>query len=276
MAHRLNISISHFLIVLELTIISSLLGLSLGSFVNVCVYRFPRGISVVSVQSFCPHCRKRIRIVELIPVIGFLVSGGRCKSCGASISFLYPIIELLVAGVAVFVFYQNGISIRAFELLIYFLLMLTIALIDWKHFIISNQIIIFGLISGFLIKSLLGNTALMEGIVSSFLSFITLLVVMLLGNFFLKKQSMGIGDLKLAAVIGLFLGYQDFIITLWLAAICGAIYAFIINLKSDNSKLETQNSIIPFGSFLAAVSFFIFFFQQQFDGFLDAWLISNL
>jgi leader peptidase (prepilin peptidase)/N-methyltransferase len=274
----------------ELTIISSLLGLSLGSFVNVCTYRLPRGISVVHLRSFCPFCRRQLDWIELIPIVGFAISRGRCKSCSENISFLYPIIELFVAGVAVWVFQQNGLSLKALESLVFFLLMLTIALIDWKHFIIPNQLVIVGFISGMIIKGLISQDALIDGFIASFFSTLTLLIIMLLGNYLLKKQSMGFGDIKLAAVMGLFLGYQNFIISLWIAAIFGAIYGLTNNkllnrtskiehqqlLITHNSNLVTHNLPIPFGSFLAFASVIVFFFQQQIHGLIDAWLIWNL
>jgi leader peptidase (prepilin peptidase) / N-methyltransferase len=266
---------------LELAIISSLIGLSLGSFVNVCAYRLPRGLSIVSVRSFCPHCQRKLGWFELVPVLSFVIAYGKCKGCGERISFLYPIIELLVAGVAVFAFQQNSISIKAFELLIFTLFMLIVALIDWKHLVIPNQIVIVGLITGFLIKGLLGKTALIDGSLALILSLLTLLVVKLLGNYFLKRQSMGMGDVKLAAVIGLFLGYQHFLIALWLAAIVGTVYG-LIRRRKGISKFAINNpkfpidSKLPFGSFLSGASVFVFFFQQQIQGLMDAWLIWNL
>jgi leader peptidase (prepilin peptidase) / N-methyltransferase len=265
----------------ESVVILFLLGLSLGSFVNVCIYRLPRGISVVYLRSFCPHCQNIIDFPELIPVLGFLIAGGRCKSCSSRISFLYPIIELFVASVTVFVFYQKGISLSALVLMVFFLLMLTIALIDWKYLIIPNQIVIVGVVAGFLIKGLSGETAFIDSLLASFISFLTLLVVMLLGNIFLKKPSMGGGDVKLAAVIGLFLGYWDFMIALWLASIVGTVFG-LMRSRIGNAGFPmsySQSAIdskLPFGSFLAATSVFILFFQQQIQGLIDTWLIWNL
>jgi leader peptidase (prepilin peptidase)/N-methyltransferase len=159
--------------------------------------------------------------------------------------------------------------------------MLTVALIDWKYLVIPNQIVIVGVVAGFLIKGLSGKTAFIDSLLTSVISLLTLLVVMLLGNFFLKKPSMGRGDVKLAAVIGLFLGYQDFIIVLWLAAIVGIVYG-LMRRKKGNAGFAMSNSQsaidpkLPFGSFLAATSVFILFFQQQIQGLIDAWLIWNL
>lgn len=160
--------------------------------------------------------------------------------------------------------------------------MVLIAIIDWKHLIIPNQIVIVGLITGFLIKGLLGETTIIDGFLSSILSFLTLLVVMLLCNFFLKKQSMGMGDVKLAAVIGLFLGYRDFLIALWLAAVTGAFYGIITNKLSNRQLSNRQSSItnhqsrithlIPFGSFLAVAACVVLYFQENILELIQSWL----
>jgi leader peptidase (prepilin peptidase) / N-methyltransferase len=256
---------------LELTIISSLLGLSLGSFINVCVYRLPRKLSIVSLRSSCPHCQKQLNWFELIPVLGFAFYKGRCKTCGERISIIYPIVEILTAVLVVSAFLQNGISLRSFELTVFSLLMLTVAIIDWEHLIIPNQLIITGLIAGIFLKGLYGKTDLVECLLSSVISFLALLLFMLLGNFIFKKESMGMGDVKLAAVIGLFLGYLDFLLALWVAAIFGTLYSII---KSSISNLSSHNlNKVPFGSFMATAGCIVFFFQEKISELIQTWLI---
>jgi leader peptidase (prepilin peptidase) / N-methyltransferase len=260
---------------LELTIISSLLGLSLGSFVNVCAYRLPRGLSVVGLRSSCPHCKKELSWFELIPVLSFIVTLGKCKRCGERISIIYPIVEILAAIIVVAAFVQNGISLRTFELLVFSLLMLTIAIIDWKHLIIPNQLVITGLITGILLKGIFGGTVLIDCLISSVISFLVLLAIMLLGNFLLKKESMGMGDVKLAAVIGLFLGLWNFLIALWFAAILGMLYvlikSFILYLSSHNLSSQNLNKV-PFGSFMAIAASIVFFFQETISELIQTWL----
>jgi prepilin signal peptidase PulO-like enzyme (type II secretory pathway) len=238
-------------------------------------------------RSFCPHCQRQLRWFELIPVVSFAIARGRCRGCGNRISSLYPIIEIFVASIAVFTFQQQGISIRAFELLVFVLLMLTIALIDWRHLVIPNQVIVVGLITGIAIKASSGQTEIFAGILSSLCSFLALYGIMFLGNYFLKKHSMGMGDVKLAAVIGLFVGFQDFLVALWLASLVGIIY-FVINSKlvqrvpnlrnklSSGFNHQSQSNRLPFGSFLAILSMIVIYFQPQIRGIINAWLIWNL
>ena len=260
----------------EWTVISSLLGLSLGSFVNVCIYRIPRGLSIISKRSFCPHCDSQLRWFELIPVLSFLLTLGKCKTCGKRISFFYPVVEILFAVLTFMVFLQYGISVRAFELLIFSFLMLAVAIIDWKHFIIPNQVIIAGLVLGFIVKGFNGQNMFISSVQSSFVSFITLLLIMIIGNYLFQKQTMGMGDVKLAGVIGLFIGYQNFVIALWLAAVVGIVYAVINPSFIRKSQIGNRINLIPLGSFLSVASVLIFFFEEPIQNLIDAWLIWNL
>ena len=134
----------------ESIIISILVGLSLGSFVNACAYRIPRGITIISVRSFCPNCQIKLSWKELIPVLSFIVQGGRCRSCKETISWRYPIVELVVAIVAVFLFFRYGFTLELLQIAIYFLLMIIIVLIDWEYLIIPNNLILVGIGMGIL------------------------------------------------------------------------------------------------------------------------------
>jgi leader peptidase (prepilin peptidase)/N-methyltransferase len=267
----------------ELTVIGILLGLSLGSFVNACVYRIPRNISMISARSFCPRCKKGLRWFELMPVLSFVLCRGRCRSCGQRISFLYPAIEIATAVVVVSAFWQNGISLKTVELITFFLLMLIVAAVDWKHFIIPNQVVIIGLIFGLALRGLSGKEELVEAAISSLASFLVLFVIMLFGNILFRRPSMGTGDLKLAAVIGLFLGFQDFLVALWLAAILGTILGMIKYLVEKKQTQTTPDfsrqmspGVLPFGSFLAFVSIVVLIFEVQIQDFISVWLTSNL
>ena len=253
----------------EILIISSLIGLSLGSFINVCVYRIPRNISIMR-KSFCPFCEMPLRWLELIPVASFIIAGGKCSACGKRISILYPVTELIVPVFFAAILIKYSFSLFALRLSVFFLFMITVAMIDWSHLIIPNTIIAFGLTAGLIIGFIMGRDEFIYGIISSLLSFGTVFGIYVLGNYIFRKQAIGMGDVKLAALIGLFLGYKQFLIALWFAALFGAIYGLI------NSNSIKHQSVVPFGSFLALSSTTVLYFQQQIEYLLGQWLILNL
>src|SRR5437867_3757641 len=126
--------------------ILALLGFSLGSFIGVCVYRIPLRLSVVTLSSFCPSCNRALRWHELIPVLSYFLSQTRCRSCLAKIPLEYLLAELLAAVIVVAVFLVDGISSSFLGHSFFLLVMLAVALIDWKHLVIPNKLVIGSLV----------------------------------------------------------------------------------------------------------------------------------
>ena len=208
----------------------SVLGLSLGSFVNLCVFRIPRGLSILRPASFCPSCRRSLRWRELVPVLSFVVSGGRCRSCSAVISLRYPYTELLVAAIAVVFYLVEGASARYLYNLTFVILMALIAFIDWQHLIIPNAIVAVGVVLGLVLILTFHPTAAFSHFVSSIGGFCAALSILLLGSWLFKKPVMGFGDVKLSGLIALFLGFEDYLVSLWLAAVLGSILGVTLKL----------------------------------------------
>ncbi|MGD1045727.1 MAG: prepilin peptidase [Bacteroidota bacterium] len=249
-------------------IISSLLGLSLGSFVNVCAYRLPRGVSVLALRSFCPFCNHRLTWYELIPVVGYALNRSRCRYCKERISPSYPFVEIFSAGIMLALLLKYSITSEFALSSIFCLLMLLIAIIDWKYLIIPNQIVIVGFIFGLAIKALVNNDVLVNAMVSSIGSLAVVAIILLLSNLFFKKETMGWGDVKLAGVIGLFLGFQNFLIVIWLAALGGSVYGVWLMRKRGMLR-ETK---LPFGSFLAIAACVVLYFQETISEIIQSWL----
>jgi leader peptidase (prepilin peptidase)/N-methyltransferase len=151
---------------------------------------------------------------------------------------------------------------------IFCLLMLLIAIIDWKYLIIPNQIVIVGFIFGLAIKALVNNDVLVNAMVSSIGSLAVVAIILLLSNLFFKKETMGWGDVKLAGVIGLFLGFQNFLIVIWLAALGGSVYGVWLMRKRGMLR-ETK---LPFGSFLAIAACVVLYFQETISEIIQSWL----
>ena len=150
----------------------------------------------------------------------------------------------------------------------FLLVMFLIALIDWQQLIIPNNIIVVGLISGLLLNIMLGTTYVVYNVVSSFVAFGITALVRIGGSWLFKKPIMGMGDVKLAALVGLFLGFQGFLVALWLAAIIGTLYGMIRRKRCQSSQGEK----LPFGSFIAVTSSVVMLFAESLHHYVDVWL----
>jgi prepilin signal peptidase PulO-like enzyme (type II secretory pathway) len=252
----------------ESVIIISLLGLSFGSFINVCAYRLPRGVSVLTLRSFCPSCNHCLTWYELIPVVGYALNRGRCRYCKERISPSYPLVEIISAGILLILFLKYTITLEFALSSIFCLLMVLIAVIDWKYLIIPNQIVIVGFIFGLAMKALVNSDVFVHAIISSIGSLVVVAIILFLSNRFFKKETMGWGDVKLAGVIGLFLGFQKFLIVLWIAALGGSVYGIWL-LRKRGMPRETK---LPFGSFLAVAACIVLFFQESISELIQVWL----
>lgn len=218
-----------------------LMGLIVGSFLNVVIYRLPRGESILSPGSHCPHCGQLIKPWENIPVLSFLLLKGKCRYCQRLISWRYPLIELVTSALFILIFLRLG-WIPQFGLGLYFLVvLLAVGLIDLEHQIIPNRIIIPAIGLGALLKFSLEPGS----VVSSFLGFLVGGIFLLLVSL-LRKNAMGGGDIKLSAFMGLILEIKV-LLALFLAFFTGAIAGLFLILL----KIRGRKELIPFGPFLA-------------------------
>jgi leader peptidase (prepilin peptidase)/N-methyltransferase len=279
-----------------LYILSFILGSVIGSFLNVCIYRLPRGESIVFPPSHCTSCGSGIKFYNNIPVLSFLILGGKCADCGTRISLRYPAVELLSGLVMAGLFYKFGLSLDTlfYALLVYSLVAVTF--IDLSHMIIPNVITIPGMIIGLLFNILSTNWQIIfEQLIKSFklltqdqqgliidwqklwelfgLSNLNLEVffqvideVPFLGSVFgliigggllfliaflyiavRKQEGMGMGDVKLLAMIGAFLGWKGVVFVMLVSSLLGTVTGLsIILYKKGNLKYA-----LPFGPFLS-------------------------
>ncbi len=207
-----------------------LFGLLLGSFLNVCIYRLPRGLSVVHPGSSCPHCRHAISAWENIPLCSFLLLGGRCRSCRQRISWRYPIIEAL-SGIAFYwSFYRYGGSAEFLRIAFFFVAILALISTDWDLQQLPDEITLGGLGVGLAF----GAWRSLQAPARAGISFEAALIGAVVGGGILwgvgegyfrlrGREGMGLGDVKMMAFIGAFIGWQLTLITLALAAIVGSV-----------------------------------------------------
>jgi leader peptidase (prepilin peptidase) / N-methyltransferase len=242
-------------------------GALIGSFLNVCIYRIPRGQSVIWPSSRCPSCNNPISSYDNIPILSYLILRARCRSCKEKIPARYPVVEALNAFFYLVVFWRFG---PEWSSLIYFLLcsaLIVITFIDLDFQIIPDRITLpgipIGLVAGsfllpdpFLRAENLGFISSLTGAAAGFSFFY---IVAFLSIKVLKKEGMGGGDIKMMAMLGGFLGWKAVILTTFLGSLFGS--AIGIGLMAFRGR--ERGSLIPFGPFLAMGAVISLFFGQE-------------
>jgi leader peptidase (prepilin peptidase)/N-methyltransferase len=257
-------------------IIVFLFGSLVGSFLNVCIHRMPKGESVVWPRSHCPHCQKRIPGYDNIPFISFLILGGRCRFCREKISLRYPLVELLTALLMVAIFDHFGLTYEFFLYMVMLWCLIIATFVDIAHRIIPDEVSIGGMIIGFIMVSVTGFTfgplkftfspMLKSGlgiIGGAGIIYLTALFFDLVYFKLLKHpaingetESMGGGDVKLLAMIGAFMGWQMSLLTFFLAPFLGIVFG-AVNLATK------KDHTLPYGPFLSIAALVILFWGDK-------------
>ncbi len=223
------------------------LGLIVGSFANVCIHRLPLGESVVSPRSRCPSCRAPIQAVDNVPVLSYLVLGGRCRHCRARISWRYPAVEAASGLLYLAVALRDGLSLQAAVHMTLVTALLVLSLIDLDHLILPNVITLPGIAVG-LASSLLPGSPVtpLESVSGAAVGYVALATVALLYQRVRGEEGLGQGDWKLAAMLGAFLGWKVMLAIVFLSSLAGSLIggAFIV-LGGRGTRHK-----LPFGTFL--------------------------
>jgi leader peptidase (prepilin peptidase) / N-methyltransferase len=234
-----------------LPIVAGLFGLVIGSFLNVCIFRMPRGVSVVWPSSACGSCRRTLRWFENIPVVSWVALGGRCARCNASISVQYPIVEAVTALLFVAVVVVTPVGPVLAARLLFVSALVVLFAIDLEHQILPNAITLPGIVVG-LAFSLLGPPGWRASLIGILVGGGVLYGVAA-GYYLLRKEEgLGMGDVKMLAMIGAFLGWQMVLLTLVLASFSGAFIGVALILAQRGS----MKYALPFGTFLALGALF--------------------
>lgn len=220
-------------------------GLVVGSFLNVCIYRIPRGKSIVYPPSSCPVCGARIKWYDNIPVLSYILLRGRCRNCKAKISPVYPIVELLSAVYAVLVYLKFGLTVDFAFYLIFGYMLIVGSFIDLFHYIIPDRISLGLAVIGLLFG--LYRHALIHSVVGFAFGFVLLLFVAVLGKAIFKKEAMGGGDIKLLGALGTFIGIKGVLFTLFVASFLGS-FVGIVLMALGKANMSQR---IPFGPYLS-------------------------
>ena len=255
-------------------ILAFILGALVGSFLNVCVSRWPRDESVVSPPSRCPNCGRPIRWHENVPIFGWLRLRGRCAGCREAISPIYPLVELVVALIWLAAVVHYGATFTALRVAILSTVLLGIALTDAMHYVIPDGFTVFGFVWGIaaaFVGAALNETLPFAGLYDSLIGACVgagaIAIAGWLGEVALKKEAMGFGDVTLMAVVGAALGPQRSLLTVFLGAALGAV-AFLVLvypiawIHSRRKRQAVDLPLVPFGVFLAPAAMIALFFGQ--------------
>jgi len=223
-----------------------ILGLIVGSFSNVCIYRIPRNESIVYPASHCPKCHSNISPKDNIPLLSYILLKGRCRNCKSKISIQYPIVELLTGLIYLIIYLIYGLSIQTLIYIILSSALIIIAFIDLNEQIVPDVISLPGIVIGSIISSFVTYISFINSALGILAGGGIILTIGLAGSVIFKKEAMGGGDVKLVAMIGAFLGWRYIIISLFLGFFLGALAGIILIL----SKIKSREDVIPFGPFI--------------------------
>ena len=228
-----------------------ILGLAVGSFSNVCIYRIPRNESIIYPASHCPKCRSNISPKDNIPLLSYILLKGRCRNCKSKISIQYLIVEFLTGSIYLIIYLTYGLSVQTLIYIILSSALIIIAIIDLNEQIVPDVISLPGIVIGFIISFFVPYISFINSALGVVVGGGIILIIGLGGSVIFKKEAMGGGDVKLAAMIGAFLGWRYIIISLFLGFFLGALAGIILILL----KIKSREDVVPFGPFIVLGSF---------------------
>lgn len=223
-------------------LVFALTGLSVGSFLNVCIDRLPLRQSIISPPSHCPSCHRKIAASDLVPLFSYLRLRGRCRYCGVHIPSRVPVVEFLTGLIFALLYWKFGLSTELAMSLVYTGLLLTVFFIDLEHQLILNKVIYPSIVIAFAFSFFWPDLEVVDALIGGAIGFGLILLIVII-----FPSGMGEGDAKLALMMGLMTGYPNIFIALYIAIIAGGLMAAFLLL----SRLKKRGEAIPFGPFLA-------------------------
>jgi len=246
------------------------LGAIIGSFLNVVIHRYPLGESIVLPPSHCPHCKTHIRPYDNVPVLSWLWLGGRCRTCREPISPRYPLVELANALLYLALFQRTGLTIGFLPLAAFVSMLIALIYIDLDIQILPDVIDLPGVVIGLAIGAthigawypdLVLSTTLLESLAGAAAGAGVLLAIALSYKLVRKIEGMGLGDVKLMAMIGATLGWEALFPLFLLASVTGAAVGILLMLRSGKGMAQLA---LPFGVFLGIAALVMLFFGRVF------------
>lgn len=239
-------------------------GLLIGSFLNACIYRMPRDIPISQGRSKCPRCKRLIRWYCNIPVLSYILLGGRCQRCHKAISVQYPLVELANAILYVLLWFKFGATPEFLLYALFCSALLTGSVIDLYHQILPDEITLGGLGIGILASLVTGYVSWKSSVLGAFVGGGCFFAIAYLYAVVTDREGLGGGDVKLLAMLGAWLGLPSLLPIIILSSAVGSLVGVALMLRYGKN-LQTA---IPFGPFLAGGAILYLFFDRTFDTFL--------
>jgi leader peptidase (prepilin peptidase)/N-methyltransferase len=241
-----------------LAIVAAVTGLIIGSFLNVCIYRLPRGGSVAWPASRCTSCHRSLSWFENVPVVSWLLLRGRCRTCHARISAMYPIVEAITGGLFLAAYLEYGPTPLLVVRLVFVCALIVLFAIDLEHQILPNSITLPGIGVGFLCSFVVepGWTSSLAGLLAGGLFPFVVAEIYLRVR---RREGMGMGDFKMLGMVGAFLGWPLVWVTLLIACVLGIVIgggALLISKRGMATR-------IPFGTFIAVAALIGIYFGDE-------------
>jgi len=227
-------------------VFAAVFGSTIGSFLNVCIYRLPRRLSIVRPRSACPHCQRELAWYENLPIVSYLVLRGRCRSCRGAISARYPIVEALTAAMFAGATWYYGPSLLLVSRLVFGCALIVLFAIDLEHYILPNVITVPGIVVGFAF-SLFTEPGWVDSLIGIAVGGGALWAIFEAYRLIRHEDGLGFGDVKMLAMIGAFIGWRLTLMALTAASFIGSLLGLALILSGRGN----MKSALPFGTFLA-------------------------
>ncbi len=221
----------------------AIVGLCVGSFLNVCILRLPHEQSLISPPSSCPQCKNRIAWYDNLPIVSWLVLRSKCRHCGAAISLQYPLIEALVGALWLGAYLAWGPSVHGLAGAVLGTILLGIGITDARHYIIPDEFTWGGLGLGLALSLVGGWQGFLQAVLGAAAGFGLLYIVGIAGRWMFSEEAMGGGDIKMMAMVGAFVGWKGVLLTIFAGALLGTLIFVPLSLR--------KKRLVPFGVFLA-------------------------
>lgn len=263
--------------VFVLNIFVGLLGLLVGSFLNVCIYRLPDGKSIAFPPSHCMECNTRLKVPDLIPVFSYIFLKGRCRYCNTKISARYPLVEIMTAVAFLLLFNRLGAVPEFIAAVFLISILIAVFFIDLDRMIIPDELVIAGLagaaaatvIEAFTEIHFFWNLNWWDHLIGLLAGSGILFIISLVGSLILRTdEAIGMGDVKILAPIGMFLGWRLCIFNLLLSVIIGGITGMILIIF----RIKKRRDAIPFGPFIVVATFITLLCGKE----IIMWYLSSL